>query len=93
MAKIIPILLIITSACALCAATIGLILICIALSVNPVAPIAVPIAIAACVVSLPSVGITLLFFKSKLCRVAFAIFLLAAALSGTAIIVWQIAML
>ena len=92
MNKIIPIISIIVSALCISAAALALVLVCVAVNVPQFKLISVPTAIVSDVASILSVGFNLLFRKSKLCRIALYICLVAVALSVASIVVWLCAL-
>ncbi len=69
-------------------AAIGITAGSVSLTVNELALFAVPTAIAGGVFSSLSVGITALFLKSKLCKIAFFINVAAFIVSAVSIILW-----
>lgn len=69
-------------------AVAGLISVSIATSVNGVTLLAVPVAIAALVLSLLGGALAFLFRKDILCRIAVFIYLFALIVSATAVTVW-----
>lgn len=91
MKKIIPITALVCAVITLAAALVGLVAVCVAAKVNEMTLFAVPVAIAALVISLLGGGISFLFKKDMLCKISAWTDLAAFVLSVVAIIVWQTA--
>lgn len=92
MKRLIPILSIIVAAAALVTAMIGLITVCISVTVAALGLFAVPVALVGAWVSAVSTVITAFFRRDKLCRIAFFIDLGALLISVVSITVWLTAL-
>ena len=92
MNKIIPIICIIVAALGAVVVTMCIITVCIALQVPAVGIVAVPTAIAGGVLSALSTAVTALFFRDKLCRIAFFINATALVVSIISIVIWLAAL-
>ncbi len=92
MNKVIPVIAIIFSAFATVVAAIGLTTVCVSIEVAQLALVSVPTVIVGAVASGLSSTFSLLFFKSRICRVTLIISLCAFTASVAAIIVWLVAL-
>lgn len=92
MNKIIPIISIIVAGLGIVIAAIGIITVCIATQTPGVALVAVPVAITGMVLSAVSTAFTLLFFRDKLCKIAFFINAAALTVSIVSIVIWLAAL-
>ena len=92
MNKIIPIICIIVAALGAVIATMGIVTVCLALKVPGVAIVAVPAAIAGGMLSGISTAVTALFFRDKLCKIAFFINATALVISIVSVTIWIVAL-
>ncbi len=88
MNKIIPIICLIVASLGAVIATVGIITIAVATRVSGVGVVAVPAAIIGAVLSGLSACVTAMFFRDRLCKIAFFINIAALVISAVSIIIW-----